>query len=103
MSEIFFFHLFYFSDRCGVFYKVHKKHRPHNLSKQSKNILGSSSTPRMMTSTTTTDLNKSLSGDYHGSKTTNLTTIKCSNCMAMATPMWRKAPDGTLMCNACAL
>lgn len=28
---------------------------------------------------------------------------QCSNCNTTKTPLWRRAPDGTLMCNACGL
>lgn len=28
---------------------------------------------------------------------------KCSNCATVTTPLWRRAPDGTLICNACGL
>jgi hypothetical protein len=70
---------------CGVFYKVHKKHRPATLSKFNK-YLGNSN------SNTNSD-----TGHKLGAK------IRCTNCNATATPMWRKAPDGSLLCNACAL
>jgi len=69
---------------CGVFYKVHKKHRPAALSNNNKHFGNSTSTCK--------------SDPSHGG-----TTIQCTNCNATATPMWRKAPDGSLLCNACAL
>lgn len=67
---------------CGVFYKVHKKHRPHNLAKVKNTFRGKFGSRR---------------------NTRDTQPIKCTNCNATATPMWRKAPDGTLLCNACAL
>lgn len=67
---------------CGVFYKVHKKHRPATLSKYK--YFGSPSS----------HISDTLSHE---------TKIQCNNCSATATPMWRKAPDGSLLCNACAL
>ncbi|WAQ88336.1 hypothetical protein PtA15_9A463 [Puccinia triticina] len=69
---------------CGVFYKVHKKHRPATLSKYNRSLGNSNSVTRNET-------------DPKG------TGIQCTNCDATATPMWRKAPDGSLLCNACAL
>ncbi|KAH9448209.1 hypothetical protein H4Q26_009036 [Puccinia striiformis f. sp. tritici PST-130] len=69
---------------CGVFYKVHKKHRPATLSKYNKYMGSSASTSNGETG-------------QQGAK------IQCTNCDATATPMWRKAPDGSLLCNACAL
>ncbi|KNZ47056.1 hypothetical protein VP01_670g4 [Puccinia sorghi] len=69
---------------CGVFYKVHKKHRPAALSNNNKHLGNLTSTSK--------------SDPSHAG-----TAIQCTNCNATATPMWRKAPDGSLLCNACAL
>lgn len=69
---------------CGVFYKVHKRNRPDTLSKY--RYLGGGTS--------------SVNGRELNHK--NLP-IACTNCEARATPMWRKAPNGDLLCNACAL
>ncbi|EMG49619.1 Transcription factor SFU1 [Candida maltosa Xu316] len=74
-----------------------------NESSKPKHILPKTS-PRMKNQTQTQSPTQTSSPAAAGSEPVHPADgQQCSNCGTTKTPLWRRAPDGTLICNACGL
>ncbi|KAF8064401.1 hypothetical protein FPV67DRAFT_1699393 [Lyophyllum atratum] len=70
-------------NRCGLYYKVHKRPRPKSMR----------STPSRVEGRTQVRRRREASND----------TAQCRNCQTTVTPLWRKDEEGNTVCNACGL
>lgn len=92
---------------------VHKDILPKELLSKQELPIGSSSepvnsldTPRLSVKTEQTSPDESseiLLSEHDEDVVEDTGHNVCSNCTTTKTPLWRRAPDGTLICNACGL
>ncbi|RCK63078.1 Suppressor of ferric uptake 1 [Candida viswanathii] len=84
-----------------------KQHPQLIRSKANSPVPGTSSTPQLKlqspSQTTSPKSPKSPKPHSHSQDIHPKDGQQCSNCGTTKTPLWRRAPDGTLICNACGL